>query len=196
MCGKAPGALLDSSTALDRFQSASRGGGNRSLKRALTQHTRMWQLGVSTRQACTFFVRRGSLFGQPASVTWCEKRPSATSSWQMWLEMITSRDAKSACFKGSRRHVMFWERQKYRTKGCSRYWRPKFAARKWRICCKNQCSHSGAVDGWAWAPFCVILWGWLKCGHFLALFWAFLPQKTIASRGWVLLSDCRHSPAL
>ena len=31
---------------------------------------------------------------------------------------------------------------KYRTKGCSRYWRPKFAARKSLKCCKNQCLRS------------------------------------------------------
>ena len=55
----------------------------------------------------------------------------------------------------------FGRAPKYRTQGCSRYWRPKFVAREWLKCCKNQCSHSQAVSGWAWTPFCVILWGWL-----------------------------------
>ena len=56
---------------------------------------------------------------------------------------------------------------KYRTQGCSRYWRPKSAARKWLKCCKNQCSRSRAVNGWAWTPFCVILWGWLISYNYL-----------------------------
>ena len=68
-------------------------------------------------------------------------------------------------FKGawhhSKNHVTSGRAPKYRTKGCSRYWRPKFTARKWVKCCKNQCSRSRAVSGWAWTPFCVILWRWL-----------------------------------
>ena len=35
---------------------------------------------------------------------------------------------------------------KYRTKGCSRYGHPKFAAMKRRKCCKNQGSRSRAVN--------------------------------------------------
>ena len=54
------------------------------------------------------------------------------------------------------RNCTFGRAPKYRTKGCSRYWRPKFAARKWLKCCKNQCSRSRAVSGWVWTPFCVI----------------------------------------
>ena len=50
---------------------------------------------------------------------------------------------------------------KYRTKGCSHYSPPKFTARKWLKCCKNQCSRSRAVSERAWTPFCVILWRWL-----------------------------------
>ena len=42
------------------------------------------------------------LIGQPASVTSCEK-PSVHSSRKIWLKIITSRDAKSACLKGSRK---------------------------------------------------------------------------------------------
>ena len=41
---------------------------------------------------------------------------------------------------------------KYRTKGCSRYWCPKFTAMKWLKCCQNQCSRSRAVSEWAWTP--------------------------------------------
>ena len=55
----------------------------------------------------------------------------------------------------------FGRAPKYRTKGCSRCWRPKFAAMKWLKCCKNQCSRSRAVSERAWTPFCVILWRWL-----------------------------------
>ena len=57
--------------------------------------------------------------------------------------------------------ILFGRAPKYRTKGCSRCWRPKFLAGKWLQCCKNQCSRSRAVNGRAWTPFCVILWGWL-----------------------------------
>ena len=64
------------------------------------------------------------------------------------------------CLEGSAHK--FGRAPKYRTKGRSRYWCPKFAARKWLKCYKNQCSRSRAVSGRAWTPFCVILWGWLK----------------------------------
>ena len=64
---------------------------------------------------------------------------------------------------------------KYRTKGCSRNWRPKFAARESLNCCKNQCSRSRAVNGWEWTPFCVILWRWL--------IW-FMQTSTCAASGW------------
>ena len=55
--------------------------------------------------------------------------------------------------------ILYGSAPKYRTKGCSRYWRPNFAVRKWLTCFKNQCSRSRAVSGWAWTSFCVILWG-------------------------------------
>ena len=51
---------------------------------------------------------------------------------------------------------------KYRTKGRSRCWRPKFAAMKWLKCCKTQWSRSRAVNAWAWTPFGVRLWGWKR----------------------------------
>ena len=56
---------------------------------------------------------------------------------------------------------LFGRAPKYRTKGCSRYWRPKFTTMQSLKCYKNQCSRSWAVSGWVWTPFCVILWGWL-----------------------------------
>ena len=72
--------------------------------------------------------------------------------------------------------VLFGRAPKYRTKGCSRYWRPKFTAMKWLNCCKNQCSRSRAVSEWAvWTPFCVILWSWLTLLRLFTLFCAHLP---------------------
>ena len=53
-----------------------------------------------------------------------------------------------------------WEsRQSIAQKGVRAIDVPKFAPRKWLKCCKNQCSHSWTVNGWAWTPFCLILWG-------------------------------------
>ena len=75
------------------------------------------------------------------------------------------RNANRGDSRESIRAIQFAENgraPKYRTKGCSRCSRPKFAARKWLQCYKNQCSRSRAVNAWAWTPFCVILWGWLR----------------------------------
>ena len=84
-----------------------------------------------------------------------------------WRKSMTQR-LQHSCFRIRSNLRISGRAPKHRTKGCSRYWRPKFAARKWLNCCKNQCSRSRAVNGWASTPSCVILWGWLnqiKFGH-------------------------------
>ena len=85
---------------------------------------------------------------------------------------------------------------KYRTKRCSRYWRPKFTAMKWLECCKNQCSRSRAVSERAWTPFCVIL---KKFGAGWQVFsesqWSFWVAIAIA-KGTADYPDLRPRPPL
>ena len=83
-----------------------------------------------------------------------------------WVVPSTCSDNSLVLFVRFFRLGVLGRAPKYRTKGCSRYWRPRFTAMKWLKCCENQCSRSRAVSGWVWTPFCVILWGWL--GSFLA----------------------------
>ena len=59
---------------------------------------------------------------------------------------------------------LFWESApKYRTKGCSRYWRPEIRslARECLKCCKTSVRAPGLSTDEREHPFCVILWGWL-----------------------------------